>query len=285
MTPAFVTGSDLLGAWVADVERGEPPARFAIPAPFDGLDVRPGAGKTAALLQVGVDLLRVNPTARLLIANVEMSPLTLADRIVSRLSGVPLTAITDRTLTADRLDRVRAAVESLGSAAARLAFLSAPFSLEHIAAAGTAFDANVVMIDYVQRVVHGSAAKDGRERLEAIAAVLRGFCDAGAAVLVASAVARQKSKSGSTYSGLNLASFRGSSELEYGADDAYLHEPGEGGLMTLKCEKNRHAPPADISAEFDPIVQTFRPAPAGPGGFDAAAPAQHRGHSKRRGML
>jgi hypothetical protein len=44
--------------------------------------------------------------------------------------------------------------------------------------------------------------------------VLRGFADAGAAVLVASAVSRQMSNHGSSYTGLNLASFRGSSELE-----------------------------------------------------------------------
>lgn len=41
MTPAFLTGADLFGSWFADVVRGEPPVRYALPDPFSALDVRP----------------------------------------------------------------------------------------------------------------------------------------------------------------------------------------------------------------------------------------------------
>ena len=204
MTPTFTTGADLFGSWFADVERGEPPVRFTLPDPFAALDVRPGrlilfggapgGGKTAALMQVGIDLLRLNESARLLMANVEMTPTLLVERVASRLSAVPLTAITDRTLTPDELGRVRAAVASLEPVAGRLAFLHAPYSLEHVAAAGTAFGANVLIVDYIQRFTVGDGTKDKREQLETAATVLRRFCDAGAAVLVASAVARQKAR-------------------------------------------------------------------------------------------
>src|SRR5580704_11759935 len=131
MTPKFTTGADLFGSWFSDVDRGEPPVRFALPDPFAALDVRPGrlilfggapgAGKTAALLQMGIDLLRLNDSARLLVANVEMSPSLLLERIASRLSAVPLTAIADRTLTPGELERVRAAVAAVEPVAARLA--------------------------------------------------------------------------------------------------------------------------------------------------------------------
>ena len=141
---------------------------------------------------MGIDLLRMNPTARLLFANVEMSPVLLVERIAARLSAVPLTAITDRELTTDQLGRLRAAVDALKPVADRLAFLNAPFALEHVAAAGTALGANVLALDYIQRFTVGDAAKDKREQLETAATVLRRFCDAGAAVLVASAVARQR---------------------------------------------------------------------------------------------
>jgi replicative DNA helicase len=290
--PSFTTGADLLGSWFADVERGEPPVRFALAAPFALLDVRPGrlilfggapgGGKTAALLQIALDLLRLNESARLLVANVEMTPTLLVERIASRLSAVPLTAIADRTLTPDQLGRVRAAVEVLEPLAGRLAFLHAPFALEHVAAAGTAFGANVLVLDYIQRFTVGDGAKDRREQLETAATVLRRFCDAGAAVLVASAVARQKHAGGSTYKGLNLASFRGSSELEYGCDSAYLFTPDDGGIITLTCEKNRYGAVADIPTAFDPTTQTFRPAPSGLAGFDAATPAG-TGRSKAKG--
>jgi replicative DNA helicase len=286
MTPAYTTGADLFGSWFADVERGEAPVRFQLAEPFAGLDVRPGrlilfggapgGGKTAALVQVGIDLLRLNESARLLVANVEMVPALLVERVASRLSAVPLTAIADRALTADQLGRVRAAVDALAPIAGRLAFLHAPFALEHVAAAGTAFGANVLALDYIQRFTVGDGKGDRREQLETAATVLRRFCAAGAAVLVASAVARQRHAGGSTYKGLNLASFRGSSELEYGCDAAYLFTPGDGGTITLACEKNRYGPVADIVTRFDPATQAFTPPPAGLDAFDAATPAPTR---------
>jgi replicative DNA helicase len=287
VTPAFTTGADLLGSWFADVERGELPVRFKLPDPFVALDVRPGrlilfggapgSGKTAAVLQVGIDLLRLNESARLLVANVEMSPALLVERVASRLSAVPLTAIADRTLTPEQLQRVRAAVAALDPVAGRLAFLHAPFALEHLAAAGTVFGANVLAVDYVQRFTVGDGSKDKREQLETAATVLRRFCDAGAAVLVASAVARQKHAGGSTYRGLNLASFRGSSELEYGCDSAFLLVPDEGGGINFQCEKNRYGAVVDLLTSFDATTQTFAPAPSGLDGFDAAMPAPTRG--------
>lgn len=291
MTAAYITGADLLGAWAADVERGEPPVRYTLPEPFAALDVRPGrlilfggapgSGKTAALVQIGIDLLRGNPSARLLVANVEMVPALLVERIVSRLSVVPLSAIADRTLTAEQLERVRIAVDTLALVGDRLAFLHAPYALEHVAAARTAFGADLLALDYVQRFSVGDGEGDKREQLETAATVLRRFTDAGAAVLVASAVARQRGQRGSTYAGLNLASFRGSSELEYGADAAYLLAPGEGGTINLRCEKNRYGAVADIATHFDAATQTFTAAPSGLDGFDAAAPAPTRGRKAK----
>ena len=292
MTPTFISGADLLGSWFADLERGEPPVRFKLSEPFAALDVRPGrlilfggapgGGKTAALLQVGIDMLRQNDTARLLVANVEMVPAMLMERIVSRLSAVPLTAIADRTLMPDELVRVRAAVASLEPIASRLAFLNAPYSLEHVAAAGEAFGANVMILDYIQRFSVGDPSKDKREQLETAVTALRGFCNVGAAVLVAAAVARQKGKSGSTYTGLNLASFRGSSELEFGCDTAYQLVPGEGKVITLQCEKNRYGAVADIVTRFDPTIQKFTVPPSGLDGFDAAIPATPAASTKAR---
>jgi replicative DNA helicase len=291
--PAFTIEADLFGSWVTDLERGEPPVRYSLPSPFAPLDIRPGgltlfggapgAGKTAALLQVGIDLLRANPAARLLVANVEMDPPLLVDRILSRLAAVPLTAIADNTLTPDQLDRYRSAVAAVEPVVARLAFLHAPFAMEHVAAAGTAFGANVLMLDYIQRFAAGDGKGDKREQLETAAAVLRRFCDAGAAVLVASAVARQKGAGGSTYEGLNLASFRGSSELEYGTDSAYLLVPTGGGRINFRCEKNRHGPVADIPTAFDPTIQTFTAAPSGLDAFDTATPAATRA-SRAKGV-
>ena len=80
---------------------------------------------------------------------------------------------------------------------------------------------------------------------------------------------------------MNLASFRGSSELEYGCDSAYLFTPGDGGTITLTCEKNRYGAVADIPTAFDPTTQTFAPAPSGLSGFDATTPAPTRGNKAK----
>jgi replicative DNA helicase len=267
MTPRYTIGSDLLSSWVTDLERGEAPTCYKVAEPFEKLDVRPGrlilfggapgSGKTAALLQVGIDMLRLNESARLLVANVEMEPSLLLDRIVSRLSSVPLTPLGNRMLTPVQLGRARVAVAGLATVAGRMAFMNPPYSLEHVAAVGAAFEANVMIVDYIQRFSVGGESKSERERLELAAPVLRSFCHAAAAVLVASGMTRQKGTLGSTYTGLGLASFRGSSELEYGADSAYLFEPDKADGIVLRGVKNRFGTVENIVTRFDGTFQTF----------------------------
>lgn len=285
MKANLTSAADLLGGWAEDVLTGTPPVRYKAPPPFDSLDLRPGRliltggapgqGKTAALMQVAVDLLRLNPAVRVLVANVEMPPAALLERVLARLSSVPLTLIQDRALTEADRERVRVAIAGLTEVAPRLAFLRPPFDMRHVAAAGTVFKANVFVPDYLQRFGTGGAAKDQREQIDGLMARLRQLCDAGALVLAAAAVARQKSRSGASgYTGLNLASYRGSSEVEYGGDACYLLD-GDGTSVVLKCEKNRYGEPRDVPLTFEKRFQRFEPGgDADPlKAFDAAAPA------------
>ena len=129
----------------------------------------------------------------------------------------------------------------------------------------------------------GDGSKAQREALEAGAAILRRFCDAGACVVVASAVARQKGKSGSSYGGLNLASLRGSSELEFGSDAVYLVVPDDADGVRFECAKNRYGAPVDLQTTFDASVQTFRAAPSGLAGFDAVTPARGKADKAKGG--
>src|SRR5207245_1197066 len=88
-----------------------------------------------------------------------------------------------------------------------------------------------------------------------------GMADCGAAVVVVAAVGRQRDERGrSGYGGLNLASFRESSELEYGADDAFLlvpDDPADPGAVTLRHVKSRHGEPRDLPLRFTGAVQRF----------------------------
>lgn len=66
---------------------------------------------------------------------------------------------------------------------------------------------------------------------------------------------------GSSYDadGLNLASFRESSELEFGADDAFILAPDakDAGRVTLKHLTSRHGETRDIVLDFDKRCQRF----------------------------
>src|SRR5262249_37438401 len=91
---------------------------------------------------------------------------------------------------------------------------------------------------------------------------LRQFADAGLAILVVSAISRTKDKKGrSTYAGegLNLASFRESSELEFGADDAFIltADDGQGDAVTLRHLKSRQGECRDVELTFHRKRQRF----------------------------
>jgi replicative DNA helicase len=60
---------------------------------------------------------------------------------------------------------------------------------------------------------------------------------------------------------LNLASFRESSELEFGADDAFIlvRDPDDEEAVILKHLKARHTEAKDIVLTFDRMRQRFTP--------------------------
>ena len=97
-----------------------------------------------------------------------------------------------------------------------------------------------------------------RIKLDKLMTGVRALATAGAGVLLVSSVLRQKSKTGSsTYQGLSLAAFRGSAELEFGADSAYLLHAEKDGTAALECVKSRFGRQRDIALRFDGALQTF----------------------------
>lgn len=272
----------LVARWRASVRENKPAVRYLAPAPFESIDIRPGrmvllggapgAGKTAAMLQLGIGIVQSNPDVRLLIANAEMAPDLLFDRMASRMSGVPLSAITDRTMTAEQVQTVDTIGETIEGMSDRLLVLESPSTIEEVAHAATEFQANVLIFDYLQIFTLGEESDSETQTLKRISIALRQFCFAGAAVIAAVAVARQKSASGSsTYAGLSLASLRGSSALEYGADSVYLFGEPIDGITTFQCAKNRNGAPVDIAVRFRGDIQRFDPAPVGLASFGLAS--------------
>ncbi len=153
---------------------------------------------------------------RACVCNVEMPREVLLDRQLARLSGVDLQTIRYRRLGAEHADRIDQAIHTLESVADRWCFVKPPFNLENIAASADAFDAGLIVLDYIQRIAPPGEHGDKRGSVDATMNYLRQFADAGVAVIVVAAVGRTKDRQGrSSYDGegLNLASFRESSEL------------------------------------------------------------------------
>lgn len=94
---------------------------------------------------------------------------------------------------------------------------------------------------------------------------LRQFADAGAALLVVASVGRTKDSRGrSSYDAdsLDLASFKESGELEFGADDAFILTPEKKSqdVRRLRHLKSRHGECKDILLKFTGAYQSFDPA-------------------------
>ncbi len=275
--PNYTAAADVLEGWRDGLLTGTPPTFYRVAPPdtqLGRLEIgpglvtliggAPGAGKTAFTMQLVLDALRLTPTLRAVVCNIEMPPAVLLDRQLARLSGVDLTTIRYRRINARHADRIDQGLNTLAGVADRLCFVRPPFDLGNVAAAADAFDASLLVLDYIQRIAPPGHDGEARGGVNRSMDYLRQFAAAGVAVIVISAVGRSKDKAGrSSYAGegLNLASFRESSELEFGADDAFILHPdaddAQGDLMTLKHLKSRHGECRTLPLRFDRPRQSF----------------------------
>lgn len=272
--PRYATAVDVFGGWRDDLLSGTPPVLYAIgegalsrvelgPGLVTLLGGAPGSGKTAFTMQAVCDALRLTPSLRVLVCNVEMPPSVLLDRQLARLAGIPASLIRYRLLTDAHGAQLDAGLAAMEGFADRLAFLRPPFDLANVAAAADDFGAGLLVLDYVQRIAPPGEHGDRRAAVNALMDYIRQFADAGVAVLAVAAVGRTRDAKGrQSYdaAGLNLASFRESSELEFGADDAFILTPDKRDEeVVLRHVKSRHGATQDLRLTFDKPHQAFLP--------------------------
>lgn len=267
----FVTGESLFAEWFENVHSGRGPVLYkhAFPFPEIGpglvtmIGGAPAAGKTTFSMQLGVEMVRFNPELRLLVCNCEMTPAALMDKTLSRLSGINADDVRHRRFGAEHADRLAAALATIEGFISRIAFMAAPFDIHNVAASADAVAADVIVIDYIQRFTIPSDDSESRHRVNRMMDYLRRFASAGVAVVVISAVGRTRDRWGrSSYAsdGLSLASFRESSELEFGADDALILAPADPDTpdqVRLAHLKARHGMQVTQDFVFDRYVQSF----------------------------
>lgn len=273
MANNLIRGSEMFGGWKRGILSGKPPVRWAMaddaspltaihagPGRVTALGGLPGGGKTALTMQLMTDGLRLSDELRVLVANVEMPPDELMNRQLSRLSGIDLRTIQERTFAADHMDRLQSGFAELESIIERLGFVRGPFTFENVAHAADELDPQILVLDYLQRFTV-STSDDRRGGLDQSMSWIRQFADSGSCVFVVSALARQKNargQNGYDPESLSLASFRDSSEIEFGVDDAYILATGkEPSERILKHLKSRNGECRDIALEFDGAVQRF----------------------------
>jgi replicative DNA helicase len=278
---SYRTGESLWDAWWDHVTATEPPALWSAADPvFESIEIAPGrivllgggpfVGKTALLLQWIIGILINNSNLHVIVANVEMTPFDLLDRQLARLSGVALSAIYRRKLDSDELRRLASARDILRPLIVerRLGFADDPHRLGVIAKDASDLGAHLLVLDYLQRIHPAKPAKDGmRERINLLMSELRQLAnEGGVGILAAAALTRTRdSKGRGGYDGkhLSLASFRESSELEYGADDCLLLYPTDDDHdapvrpMTLAHAKARYSATRDRVLVFDRPHQEF----------------------------
>lgn len=220
----------------------------------------PGTGKTALSLQIVLDALRApgQEELRVLNCNVEMAPPALLDRFLARLTGVGYSYVQHRNYDDDAVPRIKAAIEELRAVMPRMEFLRPPFTLENLYERAVNFGANLVVADYCQRLDHSKRSSDQRAQAGAVMDCCRRLADDGRCVLAISAVNRQGYGPDAT-----IAAFRESSDLEYGADSAWLLiRDGNSAAVKLRCVKNRHGSIEDVQVLFDGSRQQFDDDPA-----------------------
>jgi replicative DNA helicase len=277
----LVLGVDAYNVWQGTLLTDAPPSGWKIGDAFDHVEVgpgqilllggAPGSGTTALLLQWIFEALFLNPLLRILIANVEMSPSRLLDRQLARLSGVPLTLIRRHAVTSPGdLKQISVGLTKIQKVVNRIAFVRGPYTLDRIAGAVDDSGADLIVLDYIQRIELTGKFNGMRDKANALMSKLREFADGGYGVIAAAALTRSKdSKGRSSYDGkhLGLASFRESSELEYGADDAFLLYPTDQAASlddperptTLAHVKFRDGETQTIELIFHRRTQSFEP--------------------------
>lgn len=268
----YIGGRQAFDRWTDDVRNGTGPIlyRHTLSHPEIGpglvtlIGGAPGGGKTAFVTQIAIDALQFNPDLRLLVANCEMSEEAILNRQLARLSGVNAELIRHRRLGPAHTDRIDTGLATLETLIDRIGFLQAPFSLTNVALTADDMGAQVVILDYLQRFTLDDEDSEPRERIGRMMDALRRLASRGLAVIVVSALGRTRDRAGrSSYSGdgLSLASFRETSELEYGADDAFILAPIEErdpNRVRLHHFKARHGGQVTQDLLFNRGVQSFQ---------------------------
>lgn len=279
--PNHASLKSLLGGLRHELYHGKPPLEFPVadkawgsvmfrPGDVMAVAAPPAMGKTALISQMTFDALRLAPEARCLTVNVEMMPEVIIERQISRLSGVPYGEISGRKSLLGRDRQIEPALATLDSIGDRMFFMEPPYSIERVVKTVADVEATILVLDYLQRIQCCETTADARSRINSLMDTVRLIANCGVCVVLVSAVGRTPSKKGGGYNAneIGMGSFRESSEIEYGCNDAFVLVEGNTAQTTsgsrsleLRHVKSRNHERKDVRLSFEGGIQRFRLAP------------------------
>ena len=208
----------------------------------------PGAYKTSTKLRIARGFAEGGHRVAWLAT--EMARATLVRRMLCQAAGIGQGALASGALPPDHARRIEEARRRLDAIGERIEIVNAPIGFDEIEAAAEAAD--VVFLDYLQKVRHPERGVRGHERIEdAMAKIVECAQRTGAVFIVASSQGRD---GGDGSRNIHNAT-KGSSEIEYSADGLYCADepkPGpEGLVVAFKCLKQREGERRPLQVPID----------------------------------
>ena len=258
--------SSVFKRWQLNLTNGVPSIRYSIADEGNDLNVlapepetistiggAPGSSKTALANQIVLDALRRNKEIRALIANVEQTPYVLLNRELARAADFPYKLIRRKQLDdverQERLERGFARIAKYGD---RLSWMQAPMTIERIVKEARRVNADIVLVDYIQKIYTADKFSSDRERIDAVMSSLIELKNEGRAIIVVSALSRQTTGSRS-YQNSDIGSYRGSSDLEFSSTNAFMLkkvDDNDDYNRLLLCHKMKEDEPVSLKLKF-----------------------------------
>jgi replicative DNA helicase len=185
------------------------------------------------------------------IISAEQPAQQIAQRLLSLSSLVPAWKLRNpRKLTDSEWHDITRAVGALRSMPIKIFDASAP-DMAAVRIASKGFDADVLFVDYVQRIKGA-----GRERYDQVSAVAQGLKELARDLDVPVVAMAQINRAGATNA--TMAHLKGSGDLEQEADLVLILERTENAeTATLDLAKNRHGATGMIDLVFRPETMFF----------------------------
>jgi len=181
----------------------------------------PKVGKSSLMLMAVLSALKVDPDVRALWCLGEMSERTLRLRALSVLSGLTAMVLQRPVdqLGPEQQRKREAGIESFQQVGQRLHVLRAPFTCEQIDAAVQTTGADVVVVDYLQKIQPSNLEDTRREQVDAISQRLSRIAVDRDAVLMV--VSNMSGAAATGHASMSNA-FKESSGIGYDADAGFL---------------------------------------------------------------